>query len=278
MIELGKINKLEVFRHSPHGVYLMDEEGEEVLLPNKYVPEHIEIDDEIEVFVYLDSEERPVATTQKPKVMLHQFACLKVSDVTSIGAFMDWGLVKQLFIPFREQQKRMNVGERHIIYLYLDEDTDRLVGSSKYKKYLSKEETTLKEGEEVDLLIAERTPIGFNAIINQKYLGLIYKNEVFQSISKGSHVKGFVKAIRSDGKIDLSLQRQGYANVEPNAEKILEKLKWNNGYIRLNDKSEAAEIQSYLQMSKKTFKKAIGSLYKQRLITIEKHGIRLVED
>ncbi len=294
MMELGKMNKLEVFRESPHGMYLMDDEGEEVLLPNKYVPEDIQIDDDIEVFVYLDSEERPVATTLTPKVMLNQFAALKVMDVTEIGAFMDMGLEKHLFVPFREQNRRMKVGEIHIIYMYLDEETDRLVGSSKYKKRLRGSEavtlkegdditlnwsdgTKLKEGQEVQLLIAEETPIGFNAIINQLCLGLLYKNEVFKNIKTGSQPKGYIKKIREDGKIDLSLQPIGYAKVEPNAEKILDKLRWNNGYIRLNDKSEPDEIRAMFQMSKKTFKKAIGALYKQRLIVIENHGIRLVE-
>lgn len=277
MIELGKMNKLEVFRESPHGMYLMDDEGEEVLLPNKYVPTDVQIDDDIEVFVYLDSEERPVATTLTPKVMLHGFAALKVSDVSHVGAFMDWGLEKHLFVPFREQKGRMKVGEKHMIYMYLDEETDRLVGTSKYKKYLSNETLSVKEGQEVELLIGETTPLGHTAIVNQKHIGLIYKNEVFRKLAMGTTTKGFIKKIREDNKIDLSLQAIGYARVEPNAEKILEKLKWNNGYIRLNDKSEPAEIMEVFQMSKKTFKKAVGALYKQRLIVIENHGIRLVE-
>ena len=275
MIELGQYNLLTANRKTEHGYYLVDDKNEEVLLPNKYVPEYLSEGEQIDVFVYLDSEERLIATNLAPKIKLYEYSYLKVVDVNDFGAYLDWGLEKDLFCPFREQNKEMKVGESYVVYMYLDGRTDRLVASGNYSKFLENEEIKLNEGEEVDLLICEKTDLGYNAIINSTYLGLIYENEIFKAIDIGDKIKGFVKCVREDDKIDLSLQKQGYENVEPNANMILKSLKKNDGFLPLNDKSSPEEIKKTLEISKKVFKKAIGSLYKDRVIRIETDGIYL---
>lgn len=275
MLHLGIKNTLRILRGTGVGMFLGDDEGNDVLLPKKYVPENAIVGDDIEVFIYRDSEDRIIATNLEPKIQLNQFACLQVKSVTAIGAFLDWGLEKDLFVPFREQNKKMEEGRWYAVYLYLDEETDRLVASCKVNRYFEKENIDLQIGQEVDLLIFEETDLGLNAIINNKYKGLIYENEIFQRIKIGTRTKGFVKNIRDDNRIDLSLQKQGYANVEPNAERILEKLKANNGFLDVTDKSDANYVMYQLEMSKKTFKKAVGALYRQKTIRIEEDGIYL---
>lgn len=275
MLHLGIKNTLRILRGTGVGMFLGDDEGNDVLLPKKYVPENAIVGDDIEVFIYRDSEDRIIATTLEPKIQLNQFACLQVKSVTAIGAFLDWGLEKDLFVPFREQNKKMEEGRWYAVYLYLDEETDRLVASCKVNRYFEKENIDLQIGQEVDLLIFEETDLGVNAVINNKYKGLIYENEIFQRIKIGTRTKGFVKNIRDDNRVDLSLQKQGYANVEPNAERILEKLKANNGFLDVTDKSDANYVMYQLEMSKKTFKKAIGALYRQKIIRIEEDGIYL---
>lgn len=276
MLHLGIKNTLRILRGTGVGMFLGDDEGNDVLLPKKYVPENAIVGDDIEVFIYRDSEDRIIATNLEPKIQLNQFACLQVKSVTAIGAFLDWGLEKDLFVPFREQNKKMEEGRWYAVYLYLDEETDRLVASCKVNRYFEKENIDLQIGQEVDLLIFEETDLGLNAVINNKYKGLIYENEIFQRIKIGTRTKGFVKNIRDDNRVDLSLQKQGYANVEPNAERILEKLKANNGFLDVTDKSDANYVMYQLEMSKKTFKKAIGALYRQKIIRIEEDGIYLV--
>lgn len=276
MLNLGVKNTLRILRGTSVGMYLGDEDGNDVLLPKKYIPDDVIVGDDIDVFIYKDSEDRIIATTLEPKVKLNEFAYLQVMAVTGIGAFLEWGLEKDLFVPFKEQNRKLEVGDWSAVYLYLDEETERLVGSCKVNKFFEKENIDLEDGQEVDLLVFEETNMGLNVIINQKFKGLIYENEIFQRIKLGSKVKGFVKQIREDNHIDVSLQKQGYANIEPNAERILEKLKANNGFMDLTDKSDANYIMYQLEMSKKTYKKAIGSLYKQRLIRIEEDGIYLV--
>lgn len=277
MIELGKFNVLEVFRRSPHGVYLMDEDGLEVLLPNKFVPENIQIDDNMEVFVFKDSEDRLTATTQKPMILLNEFACLKVREVNQVGAFLDWGLDKDLFVPYAEQSRKMEKNQKYIVYLFSDLKTNRLVASSKLGQFLSTEKPDLERGQEVDLLIGRPTEIGINAIINNKFRGLIYKNEVFKVLELGDRMKGYVKNIREDYKIDLSLEPLGHLSIEPHAEKLLELIKKSQGKLKLTDNSNPEMIMRVAQMSKKAFKRAAGSLYKQRLIEIKEDGIYLVE-
>ncbi len=276
MLHLGIKNTLRILRGTGVGMFLGDEEGNDVLLPKKYVPENAIVGDDIEVFIYRDSEDRIIATNLEPKIQLNQFACLQVKSVTAIGAFLDWGLEKDLFVPFREQNKKMEEGRWYAVYLYLDEETDRLVASCKVNRYFEKENIDLQVGQEVDLLIFEETDLGLNAVINNKYKGLIYENEIFQRIKIGTRTKGFIKNLRDDNRVDLSLQKQGYANVEPNAERILEKLKANNGFLDVTDKSDSNYVMYQLEMSKKTFKKAVGALYRQKIIRIEDDGLYLV--
>ena len=278
MIEIGRLNTLTAFRQAKQGWYLRNEEGTEVLLPNKYVPENMKEDDPIDVFVFNDSEDRITATTLRPKIELHEFAGLQVKEVNKFGAFLDWGLEKDLLVPFSEQDKKMQKNEYYLVYLYLDVRTERLVASSKVHKFLEKELIELEEGQEVDLIIGESTELGTKAIVNKKYTGLIFKNEIFQKLKVGDKVKGYVKQIRSDKKIDLSLQQQGYAGVAPNVQKVLTLLKEEQGFLGLNDKSDPQLIQEKLEMSKKTFKKAIGALYREKKIRIEPDGIYLVEE
>lgn len=276
MPELGVYNVLTAIRRTDNGFYLADSEGVEVLLPNAYVSEELKIEDEIGVFVYKDSEDRPVATTLYPKISLGQFAYLKVLSVNQVGAFLDWGLPKDLLCPFSEQKVVMQEGKGYVVYLYIDEKTERLVASAKLNKFVEKENIKLVEGEEVDLLISGQTELGYTCIINQDYQGLIFVNETFQKINIGMEIRGFVKKIREDKKIDISLQKEGFKRIEPNSTKIIELLKENNGFINLTDKTHPTVIKEMLQMSKKAFKNALGSLYKQRIIRIEKEGIYLV--
>ncbi|MDX1940468.1 MAG: S1-like domain-containing RNA-binding protein [Saprospiraceae bacterium] len=275
MIELGKYNTLAITRKTAQGLYLGETDVEEVLLPWKYAPANAKEGDEISVFVYNDSEDRMVATTLEPKITLHQFAHLRVKDVTAHGAFLDWGLEKDLFVPFREQPRKMLKGKSYLVYLYLDEESERLVASARITRFLNNKELTVKEGDEVEILIWESTELGVNVIINQRHKGLIYHNEFFAQAQPGEVRRGFIGKIREDNKMDVLLQKPGYENIEPNLEKILNTLRERGGFLPLTDKSEPQEIAKLLEMSKKTFKKAIGSLYKQRSIRLEDDGIYL---
>lgn len=277
MLKLGEYNNLEIVRERDQGIYLCDEEGDEVLLPNKYVPEQFQIRDVLRVFVYLDSSERIVSTTLEPYATIKSFAYLKCTNVSEIGAFLDWGLEKDLFVPFREQSSKMRVGSWYLVYVYLDEETNRLVASSKTNAFLDNSLVLLSSYDEVDLIASHPSPQGWNMIVNQKHIGLVYGDEIFQKITPGDQLKGYVKKVRPDGKIDLTLQRHGFRGIEPNAEQILRELRSSGGFIDLNDKSDPEDIKEVFQLSKKSFKKAIGTLYKERKITIEKDGIRLVE-
>lgn len=276
MIHLGEINTLEIFRETNHGVYLIDEEENEVLLPNRYVPETFKIWEKIDVFVYLDNEERPVASTDFPYIKRGDFALLRCNQVTDYGAFLDWGLVKELFCPFKEQAFKMKPGGWYLVYCYLDEKTNRLVASSKTNRFLDNKELTVAEFDEVDLIVSHPSDIGMNVIVNKTHLGLIYKSNIFSDISVGDKLKGVVKKIRPGNKLDISLGQIGYRNIEPNANRILHELKDNSGFIKLTDKSSPETIKDQLQMSKKNFKKAVGSLYKQKRIEIKPDGIYLV--
>lgn len=275
MIFIGKYNKLRILRETSVGLFLGNDEGEDILLPNKYVPEFYEIDDELNVFCYLDHSERPVATNLEPYIKLNEFALLQAVVVNEIGAFLDWGLEKHLFVPFKEQARKMEQGKWYLVYMYLDEETDRLVGSSKTSHFLNNEKLTVNELEEVNLIVSRYTDLGIEVIINQKHKGLVYNNELFKKVSLGQNIKGIIKKIREDNKIDVSLQMLGYGNVEPSSEKILLELKANDGFLNIHDKSNPDDIKEKLQMSKKTFKKSIGLLYKQKLILIKEDGIYL---
>lgn len=276
-MELGKFNTLTILRKTSVGFFLGDGK-DEVLLPKKYVPLDANIGDALEAFVYLDHEARPVATTLEPYIALNDFAYLRVNHINQFGAFLDWGLEKDLFVPFREQARPMEEGKRYLVYLYLDEQSGRLVGTSRTNGILDNSELTVEKGEEVDLVISHITDAGINVIVNGKHKGLVYKNEVFdERIRTGDRRKGFVKEIRPGNKIDIAFQQQGYAGVEPNADKILKRLQAGRGMLPLTDASDPEDIKSLLQMSKKTFKKAIGALYKEKLITIREDGIYLVK-
>lgn len=277
MIEIGQYNTLKIVRDTSVGLYLSDGK-QDILLPNKYVPKKFEMGDEMAVFVYLDQEERMVATTLKPYIRLNEFAFLRVNFVNKFGAFMDWGLEKDLFVPFREQARPMEKSKRYLIYMYLDEKTNRLVGTSKINQFLDNEHLTVTQGEEVDLIVSHITEVGINVIINEQHKGLLYKDEVYEDLRTGDRLIGYIKNIRPDNKIDVSVQKPGFEGIEPNAEKILEELRASRGFLRLNDDSHPEDIKTVLKMSKKTFKKAIGTLYKQKLIDIKEDGIYLIKE
>lgn len=274
-MKIGQYNTLKIDRDTQVGLFLTDGK-DDVLLPNKYVPNVFEIGEEIIVFVYLDHEQRPVATTLEPYILLNEFALLRVNYVNQVGAFMDWGMEKDILVPFKEQARPMEKGKRYLVYLYMDEKTNRLVASSKTNQFLSNDELTVENGEEVDLIVSHITEVGINVIINEKHKGLLYKDQVYDDIRTGDRLHGYIKTIRPDNKIDVTLQIQGYQAIEPNAEKILLELRASRGFLRLNDNSHPEDIKTVLKMSKKTFKKAIGALYKDKLIEIKEDGIYLL--
>ena len=276
-IELGKFNQLEVVKEVDFGVYLDGGEEGEILLPTRYVPEDCKIGDILNVFLYLDMDERLIATTLTPFVLAGQFACLEVSWVNQYGAFLNWGLMKDLFVPFREQKMKMQVGRKYVVHAHLDEESYRIVASAKVERYLSKEKPEYTAGEEVNILIWQKTDLGFKAIIDNKYSGLLYENEIFSLIETGMEMKAFVKQVREDGKVDLILQKPGFEKVDDFAKTLLDYIKEQGGRIHLNDKSPAEDIYDTFGVSKKTFKKGVGDLYKKRLITLHEDGIALVE-
>jgi predicted RNA-binding protein (virulence factor B family) len=276
MIHIGEYNTLEILREAEQGLYIADAEGNEVLLPNRYVPEAYKIWDKLEVFVYLDNEERLVAVTDEPYITRGQFAMLRCNQVTQHGAFLDWGMVKELFCPFKEQAFKMKAGGWYLVHCYLDEKTDRLVASSKTNHFLDNKELTVQQFDEVDLIVSHPSEIGMNVIVNNRHAGLIFKDDIYKELSVGDKLKGIVKKVRPDNKLDIALGQIGYRNIEPNADAIMHELEDNGGYLNLTDKSDPESIKEVLQMSKKTFKKAVGTLYKQRLIEIKDDGIYLV--
>jgi len=277
MIALGEFNTLEILRDTSVGLFLGDDEGNEILLPNKYVPTEYNIGDELTVFCYLDYAERPVATNIEPEIIVNEFQLLRVAEVNEFGAFMDWGLEKHLLVPFREQRTKMVEGQWYVVYCYLDEKTNRLVASNKLERFLNNENLTVSEGDEVELVITRLTELGWEVIINHRHKGLVYADEVFKKVSIGDLTKGVVKKIRGDGKIDVSLQPLGTKILEPAAMKIYETLVAHGGFLELHDKSDPEKIKQELQMSKKTFKKGIGTLYKARKIDIKSDGIQVIK-
>jgi len=277
VIEIGKHNELTVLRQTSVGLYLGDDAGEDVLLPNKYCPEGAGQGDRLRVFVYRDHEERKVATTLAPKILLHGFALLKATAVSNVGAFLDWGLEKELMVPFNEQRQKITEGRWYLAYMGVDKKTDRLYASTKLDKYHQNESLTVAEGDEVDLIIMQATDLGFSVIINNAHKGLVFHNEIFRAVKVGDKLKGHVKKIREGNKIDVSLQPIGYdKSNDPNCRLIQTHLERNHGFLKISDSSSPEEIYATFGMSKKAFKKAIGSLYKQRRITISPEGIALV--
>lgn len=280
MLTLGDYNTLKIVKSVDFGLYLDGGEEGEILLPQRYVTKDMHIGDEISVFIYLDQEERPVATTEHPYAKVGEFASLEVAWVNQFGAFLNWGLMKDIFCPFREQKKRMEQGQRHIVYIKVDEDSYRLMATAKVEKYLStptvKDLPSLQHGAEVDILVWQKTDLGFKVIINNKFQGLIFENQIFQPLHSGLKLKAYVDHVRQDGKIDIVLQPTGRQQTLDFAETLLRYLYENDGYCNLGDKSAAELIYDRFQVSKKAYKKAVGDLYKRRLITIEPDGIRLV--
>lgn len=279
MIRLGKRNRLQVLREVDFGLYLDAGEIGDVLMPSRYVPESAKEGDVLDVFLYLDGEERLVATTEQPLVEVGQFACLEVSWVNEYGAFLNWGLMKDLFCPFREQKQKMKQGRKYLIYCYIDPITYRIVASAKVEKFLSKERPDYASGDEVEALVMQPTEIGVKAIVDGKYSGLLFRNEIFQPLHIGDRVTAYVKQVRDDGKIDLKLQRHfGKLRITDFSAQLLDYLRRHpEGYCPLGDKSDADDIYSTFGVSKKTFKRGVGDLYKQRLITIDDDGLRLTD-
>ena len=274
MLRLGDYNTLRIVKTVDFGLYLDGGEEGEILLPQRYVTKDMHIGDEIEVFLYLDQEERPVATTEHPYAKVGEFAFLEVAWVNQYGAFLKWGLMKDLFCPFREQKKRMEQGHRYIVYIKVDEDSYRLMATAKVNKYLTTP-VALTHGTPVDILVWQKTDLGFKAIVDNKYQGQIYENQIFRPLHSGDHLTAYIDHVRQDGKIDLTLQPTGRQQALDFAEELLRYLYENDGYCNLGDKSPAELIYDRFQVSKKAYKKAIGDLYKRRLITIEAEGIRL---
>lgn len=277
MIEIGKYNELRILRETSVGLYLGDESGEDVLLPNKYCPESFKIDDKINVFVYRDYAERKIATNLTPKITLNDFALLQVTAVADVGAFMDWGLEKDLLVPFSEQRERMEEGRWYIVYLAIDENSDRLYGSNMFENIIQNRILTVQEGEEIELMILQKTDLGFSALINYMHKGMIFENEIFRKLNIGDKLKGFVKKIREDKKIDISLHPIGYDNSnDKNSALVYNALVENKGFLSISDKSSPDEIYAKFGISKKAYKRAISALYKQRKISIQTEGIKLI--
>lgn len=274
-VRLGKYNQLAVVKEVDFGVYLDGGDDGEILLPTRYVPEGCKPGDVLNVFIYLDNEERLIATTLEPYVQVDGFACLEVAWVNEFGAFLDWGLMKDLFVPFREQKMKMQKGRRYIIHAHLDEDSYRIMASAKVERYLSKEKPAYRPGQEVDLLVWQKTDLGFKSIVDNRFSGLLYENEIFQPLETGLRLKAYVKQVRPDGKIDLCLQKPGAAKVDDFSEVLLQHIREHDGFTPFNDKSAADAIYDAFGVSKKTFKKAVGDLYKKRLVVLEVDGIRL---
>ncbi len=277
MIKVGQHADLEAIKITPQGMYLDGGPYGEVLLPNKYIPKDLEPGGTLRVFLYTDSEDRVIATTLKPKATIGKFAVMQTVDVNKVGAFLDWGLEKDLFVPFSQQMVDMERGRYYCVYVYNDEITDRVVGSAKIHKFISLPPEDLEVNQKVDILIAQTTDLGYRAVVNQSYFGQLYHNEIFGKIYVGQEMEAYIKKIREDGKIDLVLQKTGFKNViDDISQTVLTAIQDNDGFLPLNDKSAPEDIYQEFKFSKKIFKKAVGQLYKNKLITIEKDGIRVL--
>lgn len=274
-IELGKFNTLEVVKQVDFGMYLDGGEEGEILLPSRYVPEDCEIGDWLNVFLYLDIDERLIATTLTPLVQVGEFACLEVAWINEFGAFLNWGLMKDLFVPFSEQKMKMQVGRSYVVHTHLDEESYRIVASAKVDRYLSKEMPSYQPGDEVNILIWQKTDLGFKAIIENQFSGLLYDGEIFQPLRTGNMLKAFVKQVREDGKIDLMLQKPGFEKIDDFSKVLLDYIREHGSRIALTDKSPAEDIYDTFSVSKKTFKKAVGDLYRKRLIVLNEDEIQL---
>ena len=275
-IKLGEYNHMTVVKKVDFGLYLDGGDEGEILLPKRYVPQGCKVGDELDVFVYLDNEERPVATTLTPKAKTDDFAYLKVAWVNNYGAFLDWGLMKDLFCPFREQKIKMEKDFSYIVHVHIDEDSYRIVASAKVEQYIDTNMPPHSVGDEVNLLVWQRTDLGYKVIVDNRYAGLVYKDQIFKKIHIGDRMKGYVSAVRPDGKLDIMLQPTGRKMTDEFSVILLDYIKTHNGVCYFTDKSNADDIYKEFQVSKKNFKKAVGDLYKKRLITIEDNCLRMV--
>jgi len=276
MVEIGRINQLKIKRMRNYGAHLDGGESGDILLPKKYVHPKSRPGDAVDVFVYEDRDGHLRATTQKPHATVGQFAGLRVVANASSGAYLDWGVQKDLFVPKSEQRAGMEEGKFYVVYVFLDTKTNRITASSKLDKFVGLEAPNYEPGQEVDLLICDETDLGYKVIVNHAHWGMIYKNEIFQKLQMGQTLKGYIKLVREDLKLDVSLQPSGYQKVDPVSQNILKTLKESGGSMAVTDKSPPGEIYDLFGVSKKTFKKAIGTLYKKRVITMDTRGIRLV--
>ncbi|HCS12176.1 MAG: GntR family transcriptional regulator [Zetaproteobacteria bacterium CG06_land_8_20_14_3_00_59_53] len=283
-IAMGKMNRLSVVKEVDFGLYLdggelPDGRKNEILLPTRYVPRGTKIGDEIEVFIYRDSEDRIIATTEQPYVMVGDFACLKVVSVNKTGAFLDWGLPKDLLVPFDEMEHRMEEGKRYVVGVYVDEETDRITASARLDALLYDEsEDDFEEGEEVDLFVANKSELGYKVIVNTSHWGLLHFHEVVRPLKRGERMRGFIKRIRPDGKIDIALHSRGRDKTDEGVESVLRELKNAGGFLPVTDKSTPETINGLFGLSKGMYKKAVGSLYKRKLIVISNDGILLVAE
>lgn len=275
MVNIGKYNRLRVLKPVDFGVYLDGGDGLEILLPQRYITSPVRVGDELDVFVYTDSEDRIIATTEDPYVTVGEFAFLRAVQVNNVGAFLDWGLQKDLLVPYREQKMKMRQGGTYLVYVYLDDVTRRVVASAKVEKFLGNVMPGYKRGQEVDALVCWSTPVGYKVIVDNLHSGMLYSNEIFRPIDVGDVVKAFVKYVRPDGKIDITLSEKAIERVGDLSQRILAELKENGGHLHFSDKSSPEEIKERFNCSKKDFKKAIGQLYKKRLVEIGDADIKL---
>lgn len=276
MLRIGDYNRLEVVKELDFGMYLDSDQGE-ILIPTKYIPEGTQPGDYLNVFIYTDSEDRLIATTLDPIAVVDDFATMTVKHVTGFGAFLDWGLEKDLLVPLREQHKKLNEGDTVVVRVCLDHKTNRVIGVSKLNPFINKDTSSLEEGEKVELLIFDETDLGFMALINEEFSGIIYRNEIFENIKIGDKKEGYIKKLRDDGKIDLALQKQGYGAIDKYAQDIYDRLETAGGTLPFSDTSDPEAIQKTFNMSKKSFKKAIGNLFRQGRILIKDSEIAIKE-
>ena len=277
MAQVGRFNKLEVIKEVDFGVYLDGGELDSILLPQRYVPEGCELGDWVDVFLYFDSEDLLIATTETPRVEVGRCEMLKVIDINNAGAFMDWGLPKDLLVPYSEQLKPMEVGYSYVVYVFHDQDSDRIAASTRLQDYLAEESVWVKPRQAVELLIAGRTDLGYKAVINDQYLGLIFRDDAFRPLKVGERLPGFIKNIRSDGKIDLVISQGTLQGDHDLGEQIIESLRASGGVSTLTDKSEPDEIYRTIKVSKKKYKQALGSLYRSKRILLSAEKIQLVD-
>ena len=278
MVEIGKFNRLVIAKERSVGFFFDGGDDGDILMPKRHQPEHCAVGDEMNVFVFLDAEERLTATVMIPFAQVGEVAWLKVVDNHRVGAFLDWGLTKDLLVPVREQEQEMEAGQSYLVRILLDQN-QRIIGSTRLDDYLkSTSDGAFKVGQQVSLLVADRIELGYRAVVNQSHWGVLYDNELFQEIAPGQKLTGFIKKIREDQKLDVSLKKPGYSKsgTESLASRILKQIKQQGGFLPLNDKSPPEEIHAAFQVSKKTFKQAVGKLYKERRISLEPEGIRLV--